>query len=147
VKTVAEVLAAKKQRIYTIEQTASVFDALETLAKENLGALLVTNKAAAVGIFSERDYARRIVLEGRDPQKTTVREVMTQPLIDIDQESSVEQALEVMRDRQIRHLAIISEKQEPVGLLSLLDLTSFILEIRDKTINDLEDYVSETWPF
>jgi CBS domain-containing protein len=139
-RTVRQMLVGKTA-IHSVSPEASVFDALALMAREDVGALLVLSHGALVGIFSERDYARKIILLGRTSRETTVREVMTPHVICVDPSWSAEQCMVLMTDRRVRHLPVTEEGQL-VGVVSIGDVVRAVLEEQRDTIHTLEHYIT-----
>ncbi len=141
-KTVAEILKAKgDQAIHTIEPTASVFDAVKLLADKNIGALLVLERDQIVGMFTERDYARKIILMARSSKDTPVREVMTGSVIYVRPEQTSEDCMALMTENRIRHLPVI-DGGKLIGLISIGDLVKGIISEQKFIIEQLQHYIS-----
>ena len=124
---VSMLLRDKDSEIFSIPSDASVYSALEVMADKNVGALLVIDDNRLVGIISERDYTRKVVLKGRSSKDTSVREIMTPSPITITRDTSVEEAMRIMRDNRIRHVPVIDLKGHVAGVLSMRDLNESIL--------------------
>ena len=140
--TAAEVLRAKPDKtVHTIEPNASVFDAVKKLGDKNIGALLVLDEGKVVGIISERDYTRKIVLMERSSKDTQVREIMTTPVMFVRPEHSTERCLAVMTQNRLRHLPVI-EQGKLIGLVSIGDLVKDIISEQKFIIEQLEHYIS-----
>ena len=140
--TAAEVLRAKPDKtIHTIEPGASVFDAVKKLADKNIGALLVIDGDRVVGIVSERDYTRKIVLMERSSKSTQVRDIMTTPVMFVRSEHSTERCLALMTQNRLRHLPVMEEGRL-VGLVSIGDLVKDIISEQKFIIEQLEHYIS-----
>lgn len=140
-KTLKRVLADKGNQVYSIGPDATVFEALTEMAKREVGALIVLEGEAVVGIFSERDYARKIILHGKSSRETTVREIMTDRVVYANPEMTLDECLAVMTDKRIRHLPIMREN-ELLGVVSIGDLVKGIIDEQRFVINQLESYVS-----
>ena len=138
---VKEILADKGHDVLRIEADASVFDAVKRMVEANVGALLVVDGGEIAGIVTERDYLRRMTLEGRDDKETAVREVMTSPLIVVTPETDIDECMAVMTDRRIRHLPVV-EAGEIVGLLSIGDVVKFKSKQQSFEIQYLTDYIT-----
>ena len=137
--TIRQILA-RKPEIYSIDPDATVFDALRQLEERNVGALLVMKGEQLVGIFSERDYARRMILQGRTSRETPVREVMTSNVFVITPDTSSGECMMHMTDRHIRHLPVV-ERGRVVCVISIGDVVrSVILDLRF-TVRQLESYI------
>ncbi len=139
-KTVAQLLALKTSGIVGIAPDATVLDALKLLAEKNVGAVLVMDGTRLVGMFSERDYARKVVLQGRSSANTPVREVMTRDVVFVTPTHTNEDCMALMTDKHIRHLPVVANDQV-VGLLSIGDLVKDIISEQQFIINQLESYI------
>lgn len=140
-KTVAHMLRAKpNQDIYTIAPTATVLQALQLMAEKNIGALIVTEGDQVVGILSERDYARKMVLEGRSSVGTPVSAVMSAPVISVTSEQTSRDCLRLMGRGHLRHLPVIDDGRL-LGMLSVGNLVKEALAEQDELIQQLEQYI------
>jgi CBS domain-containing protein len=137
--TIRQILDGKPD-IYAIEPDATVLEALKLLAEKNVGALLVITGERLVGIFSERDYARRMILHGRSSKETVVREVMTTEVFTISPSASAGECMAYMTDRHIRHLPVI-EAGRVAGVISIGDIVRAVMEDMRFTIRQLETYI------
>lgn len=139
--TVGHILAAKGQEVYTISPEATVYEALRLMAHKNIGAVLVMHAGKLVGIFSERDYARSVVLKGRASRDTQIKELMSQHVIIIGPDESLEACMALMTERRIRHLPVV-ENGQLVGLVSIGDVVKKIISYQYDTIQDLQAYIT-----
>ncbi len=139
--TVGDILAGKGSLVHRIAPDRTVFEAIQTMVDKNCGALLVMEGDEIVGIITERDYLRRVALEGRTSRETTVRDIMSAPVVYIEPSDGIEAAMALMTDRRIRHLPVV-DGGSLVGLVSIGDLVRY--QSREKTfqIKYLEDYIS-----
>ncbi|HSD29123.1 MAG TPA: CBS domain-containing protein [Vicinamibacteria bacterium] len=133
-------MLARKPDVYSIDPDATVLDALKRLEEKNVGALLVMKGERLVGIFSERDYARRMVLHGRSSKETAVREVMTSEVFTIPPDASAGECMVHMTDRHIRHLPVL-EDGRVIGIISIGDIVRAVMEDMRFTIRQLESYI------
>ena len=140
-KTLQRVLDTKGHQVFSTGPDASVFDALEQMAKHDVGALIVMEDGKVIGIFSERDYARKIILAGKSSRKTPVSELMTDRVVYARPELSLEQCLALMTDKRIRHLPVM-RGDDLVGVVSIGDLVKGIIDDQRFLISQLESYVS-----
>ena len=140
-KTIGDLLKTKEQ-IWTIAPQASVYQALELMAEKDIGALLVVENAKLVGIFSERDYARKVILKGKTSRETAVSELMTQSVVFIAPENTLEESMALMTAKHIRHLPVL-DRGRLVGIVTLGDVTKKIISEQEITIQDLEKYLTE----
>ena len=137
--TIRQILAGKPD-IYSIDPDATVLDALRLLEQKNIGALLVMKGGALAGIFSERDYARRMILHGRSSKETKVREVMTPDVFVIAPDTTSGECMVHMTDRHIRHLPVV-EAGRVVGVISIGDVVRSVIEDLRFTVRQLEGYI------
>ncbi len=139
--TVAEILSEKGGAVIEIDGGATVFEAVTSMVEANVGALLVTDGDEIAGIFTERDYLRRIAVEGRRSRDTSVREVMSAPVICVTPETGVDESMAMMTDRRIRHAPVV-ENGALVGMISIGDLVKFTSKRQTFQIQYLTDYIS-----
>jgi CBS domain-containing protein len=140
-KTIKNVLDNKGNRIHSIAPGASVYEALEKMAEEGIGALAVLEAEELVGIVSERDYARKVVLAGRDSRDTPVRDIMTRNVICVSSESRVDASMSIMSEKRVRHL-VVRDDARISGVVSIRDLLKAIIDDQQFTIEQLEHYIS-----
>ena len=136
-----EILEGKAAGVLTIDAGASVLDAVARMVEANVGSLLVTEDGGIAGIVTERDYLRRVALEGRDDRSTPVREIMSAPLIVVTPETSVDECMALMTDRRIRHVPVV-DGGEVVGLVSIGDLVKFRSQQQTFEIQYLTHYIT-----
>jgi CBS domain-containing protein len=141
-KTVEQILKTKSQHqtVYTIGPDDSVLDALKMLAEKNVGALPVVEGSEVVGIVSERDYARKLMLKGRSSYATPVREIMSAPVITVDSKKKLDDCMNLMTDRHLRHLPVVDDGKL-LGLLSIGDLVKETIAEQASLIQQLEQYI------
>lgn len=139
-KSISDVLKNKEASIVSISADETVYKALELMEKENVGALLVMNKEKVVGIMSERDYARKVILEGRSSLKTSVEKIMTNKVLYISPDASVEEGLALMSEKRCRHLPVL-EGGQLIGIVSIGDLVQANIAEKEFMINQLENYI------
>ena len=139
---VSDILDEKGSAALTIEGDATVLDAIKRMVESNVGSLLVTESEKLAGIVTERDYLRRVTLEGRDEKETPVREIMTSELVYVMPDTSIDECMAVMTERRIRHLPVLSESQEIAGVISIGDVVKFRSKQQDVRIRLLTDYIS-----
>ena len=141
-KTIQQLLASKKhQEVISIAPPRPVFDALVVMAEYEIGALMVLEGEKLVGIFSERDYAREVVLKGKSSKTTAVSEVMTANVISVKLGDTVEQGMTVMTEKRIRHLPVL-DNNKVVGMLSIGDLVKETIAYQQGLIKQLESYIT-----
>jgi CBS domain-containing protein len=137
---VSQLLQSKGDQIWTIGPQATVFDALKLMAEKEIGALIVVEAGKVVGIFSERDYARKVILEGRSSKDTLVDKIMTRQVISVNPETTVEVCMGLMTDRRIRHLPVI-EDDRLIGVVSIGDIVKAVVAEQRYLISHLENYI------
>lgn len=140
VNRLAEILEEKGGEVLEIDGGSSVFEAVQLMVENNVGSLLVTERAEVVGIVTERDYLRRVTLEGRT-EEAPVREIMSSPLVVATLETSVDECMAMMTDRRIRHIPVVDEERV-VGLVSIGDLVKFKSKLQSFEIQFLNDYIT-----
>jgi CBS domain-containing protein len=131
----------KGASVWIISPEATVFEAIQVLAKKNIGALPVMEEGKLIGIFSERDYTRKVALEGKTSQKTKVRDILTSNVATISPSDTVEEAMRMMTEKKVRHLPVM-EDGKVVGFVSIGDMVNWIISAQTAAINQLESYVS-----
>ena len=145
VDTIRLVLKQKGHQIWQVSPEASVYEAIELMADKSAGALMVISEGALVGVLSERDYARKVILEGKSSKQTPVKEIMTTPAIFVTPDQTVEEGMRIMTEKHIRHLPVV-EKGEVLGVVSIGDLVKWIISAQEHTISQLNSYISSTYP-
>jgi CBS domain-containing protein len=138
---VSEILDEKGGDLLQIEADASVLEAVKRMVEANVGSLLVTEGGAITGIVTERDYLRRVTLEGRTDKETSVREIMSSPLIVVTPQTTIDECMAVMTDRRFRHLPVV-EGGEVVGIVSIGDLVKFKSKQQSFEIKYLTEYIT-----
>jgi len=138
---IGKLLETKGRQLWSVGPDTSVYDAIELMAVKGIGALVVLNGGDVVGMLSERDYARKVILKGRSSRETRVSEIMTAPVIFTDTGRSVEECMELMTRRRIRHLPVL-ENGELAGLVSIGDLVKTIIDEQKFMIEQLESYIA-----
>lgn len=140
--TVKRLLEAKKKGFWTVTPGTTAFDALQIMADHDVGALMVVGKDSdLLGIFTERDYSRKVVLKGRSSKETLVGELMTESVYCVVPEDPIERCMSIMNDNRIRHLPVI-DRGKLVGLVSIRDVVNMIISDMKTTIKHLEQYIS-----
>ncbi len=139
-KSIRDVLKNKGEEVISISADETVYKALELMAAENVGALLVMKGEQVAGIISERDYARKVILEGRSSLQTVIQKIMVTKVLYITPDTSVEEGLALMSEKRCRHLPVL-ENEKLVGLVSIGDLVNAHVAEKDFMINQLEHYI------
>jgi len=142
---VADILEGKGRSVLMIDRSATVFEAIKMMVDRNVGSIIVTDKGSIAGILTERDYLRRIVLEGRTSKTTHVTEVMTAKVICVDPGRSIDECMAIMTQQRIRHLPVM-EGGEVVGLVSIGDVVKSLSQEREIEIKYLTDYITGKYP-
>ncbi len=140
-KTISQFLDQSKSPIYSVCPNATVREALVLMAQHNIGAVLVLEGQTLAGIFSERDYARKVALKGKSSNETKVSDVMTAKVITIDTKHSIDQCMQIMTDNHIRHLPIVDDLQV-MGLISIGDVVQEMISYQKSMIEQLQRYIS-----
>jgi len=139
---VSDILEAKGREVLRIDASATVYDAIVRMVEGNVGALLVYEGDRLAGIVTERDYLRRVTLQDRDERTTPVGEIMTAELVFVGPDASVEECMAVMTDRRIRHLPVVTDEREVVGLVSIGDVVKFQSREQSVQIRFLTEFIS-----
>ena len=140
-KTVKQVLDTKGYQIHSVAPETSVYEALQKMAQEGIGALVVLDASELAGIVSERDYARKVILTGRHSRETSVRDIMTKNVICVSSDLRVDATLSIMSEKCVRHL-VVRDDSKINGLISIGDIVKAIIDDQQFTIEQLEHYIS-----
>jgi len=141
VKTIKEILAAKGSQVWTVDANTSVFDALNLMAEKNIGSVAVLDGGRLAGMFTERDYARNLILKDRSSRSTPVRDVMTRRVAVVNPVQTLDECMALMTEKHLRHLPVM-EQGELVGILSIGDLVKATIEDQQFMIEQLVNYIS-----
>ena len=140
-KTVAQLLRTKGQGVLSISPAIPVFEALQVMAEKNVGALLVLEGERLVGVFSERDYARKVILKGKSSKEIPVREIMSSHVVYIRPEQTIEDCMALMTDKRVRHLPVL-DQERLVGVISIGDVVKAIIAEQEFLIEQLQNYIT-----
>jgi CBS domain-containing protein len=142
---VSFILCKKGTDIWSVPSDATVYTAMQMMADKDVGALLIMDGSQFVGVVSERDYARKVILQGRSSKDTLVRDIATETLITISPDCSVDEAMRLITTNRIRHLPVVAEGTVK-GMISIGDLVQWISFAQDQTIEQLEHYIEGKYP-
>jgi CBS domain-containing protein len=143
---ISAVITLKGNQAWSVPPETTVYSALEVMAKKNVGALLVLQGDKLAGILSERDYARKLILHGKSSKETLVHEVMSSPVTTVTPEHRIDECMQIMTEKHLRHLPVIDEDGQLRGVVSIGDLVNWIISAQAKTIQHLENYITGSYP-
>jgi CBS domain-containing protein len=143
--TIDSLLKMKQLPVWSVQPEATVFDAIRLMSDKNIGALPVMNGDRLVGMFSERDYTRKVVLKGKSSKATAVREIISTPVVSVGLHHSVEECMRLMTEHRVRHLPVL-EGDRMVGIVSIGDLVNYIISAQNVALTQMEDYISGKYP-
>jgi CBS domain-containing protein len=139
--TISEILTHKGNAVWCVSPDATVFEAIQMMTEKNVGALLVTEHNKLVGIVSERDYTRKVVIKGKASKTTAVKEILSSHVIHVSPSQTVEECMRLMTDRHFRHLPVL-DGDKIVGIISIGDLVNWIISAQSTTISQLQTYIT-----
>jgi CBS domain-containing protein len=143
--TIDSLLNNKHAFVWSVSPNATVYDAIALMSDKNVGALPVVNGRQLIGMFSERDYTRKVVLKGKSSKSTAVREIISTPVISVTPLHTVEECMRLMTEHRIRHLPVLDGDQM-LGIVSIGDLVNWIISAQHVAIEQMENYISGTYP-
>lgn len=139
---VSDILQAKGNQIYSVNSATTVYEAVKVMGEKNIGALLVMDEGKLLGILSERDYARKVVLKGKASRETMVKDIMTENVLTVTTSDTIETCMEIMTQKHIRHLPIL-EEGKVLGMISIGDVVNAIIKTQKETIEHLKSYIAQ----
>jgi CBS domain-containing protein len=142
---VSAILAKKGATVWSIAPNAMVIDAIQMMSEKNVGALPVVENANLLGVISERDYTRKVILKGKSSKETPVRDIMTEELLTVNPGDSVTKCMRIMTEKRVRHLPVL-EGTRLIGILSIGDLVNWTISAQTATIDNLERYITGDYP-
>ncbi len=143
-KLVSQLLEAKGHDVWSVTPDTTVLDALQLMADRKVGALLVLEEDRLVGVFSERDYARKVVLKGKSSKDTPVRDIMSSNIVSVEPDQSTEKCMSLMTEKLVRHLPVI-DGEKLIGMISIGDVVKAVIADREDAIQELERYITGTY--
>lgn len=144
--TVRDILQNKGGEVWTTTPETTVYEAIRLMGEKNIGALIVVERGEVVGVVSERDYSRKVVLRGRTSRDTLVGDIVASPAIPVRRKDSIEKCMQLMTANRIRHLPVVTEDNRPIGLISMGDLVNWVMQSQRHTILQLQGYISGEYP-
>ena len=143
--TVRDILQNKGGQVWTTGPDSTVYEAIGLMGEKNIGALVIVENDEVIGVLSERDYSRKVVLQGRTSRDTVVGDILSRPVVTIRRRDTIEKCMQVMTEHRIRHLPVIDENRL-IGLISMGDLVRWAMESQNFTILQLQGYISGDYP-
>jgi len=140
-RSVQDILNSKGSEVWSVKPDDIIFDAIQLMADKNIGALLVMEEDKLIGIVTERDYARKVVLEGKSSREASINEVMTTKVLCVSPQRTINECMALMTEKRIRHLPVVDQKQV-VGFLSIGDLVKAVISEQKILIDQLQNYIS-----
>ena len=144
--TVRDILQNKGGEVWTTAPGDTVYEAIGLMGEKNIGALVAVENGEVIGVLSERDYSRKVVLQGRTSRDTLVGDILTRPAVTVRRKDSIEKCMQLMTANRIRHLPVVTEDNRPIGLISMGDLVNWVMQSQRHTILQLQGYISGEYP-
>lgn len=144
---IASVLESKSRRLWSVPPEATVFEAIQIMSEADIGALpVVASSGRLMGLLSERDYARKVVLLGRMSRDTAVHEIMSMPVVTADPQDTVEHCMHLMTEHRVRHLPVVVNGDQMIGIISIGDLVNWTISAHEQSIEQLRSYIAGAYP-
>ncbi len=143
---VKQILFKKGGEVYTVDEMTTVYDAIALMSEKDIGALVVMCRGIMCGIISERDYRNKVILKGRKSKETPVRDIMTKDVKCVTEEYTMQDCMGIMSGKRIRHLPVIDEKRNLIGIISIGDIVKAIIDEQKSEIQNLRDYITSSYP-
>ncbi len=144
---IASVLESKSRRLWSVSPAATVLEAIQIMSEADIGALpVISSSGRLMGLLSERDYARKVVLAGRMSRDTAVHEIMSTPVVTADPQDTVERCMHLMTENRVRHLPVVVNDDQMIGIISIGDLVNWIISAHEQSIEQLRSYIAGAYP-
>jgi len=143
---VKQILKQKGGQVFTVDEMTTVYDAIALMSEKDVGALPVMCRGALCGIVSERDYRNKVILKGRKSRETTVRDIMTKDVKCVTEDYTMQDCMGIMSDKRIRHLPVLDDKNNLIGIISIGDIVKTIMDAQKNEIQNLRDYITSSYP-
>jgi len=143
---VKQILKQKGGQVFTIDEMTTVYDAIALMSEKDVGALPVMCRGALCGIISERDYRNKVILKGRKSRETAVRDIMTKDVKCVTDEYTMQDCMGIMSDKRIRHLPVLDDKNNLIGIISIGDIVKTIMDAQKNEIQNLREYITSSYP-
>lgn len=140
---VKDILKSKGNAVFSVEPNVTVYQAIEQMCQRNIGGLLIVENGKLLGIFTERDYARKLILKGKSSKDTPISDLMTKNPFTVTTGNSIEECMQLMTNKHIRHLPVVDDDEKLAGMISIGDVVRFVIEEQKSIIEHLESYISQ----
>ncbi len=143
---VRQILDKKGKDVFTIDENSMVYEAIDTMSKKNIGALVVTCSGKLCGMISERDYRDKVILKGKASKETKVKDIMTRNVFCVTEDYGLHDCMSIMSDKKIRHIPVIDQKTSLKGIISIGDIVKAVIDEQKLEIQDLRNYITSSYP-
>ncbi len=140
---VKDILKSKGNAVFSVEPNVTVYQAIEQMCQRNIGGLLIVENGKLLGIFTERDYARKLILKGKSSKDTPISDLMTKNPFTVTPGNSIEECMQLMTNKHIRHLPVVDDDEKLAGMISIGDVVRFVIEEQKSILEHLESYISQ----